>query len=99
MENTLLNGYAFLAFLYAGIVVGLLSDLFFFLRRAKALRRAGNVLDACLALLSACVMEAAFLLVTGGALRLYGFAVIALGAALQQWACRFRICKRIVKRG
>lgn len=99
MENTLLNGYALLAFLYGGIVIGLLSDCFFFLRRIIRSRLMLHLTDALMALLSGGIAEAVFFLVTGGGLRLYGFLLLALGAWLQQKICRFRICKRIVKRG
>ena len=101
IENTLLNGYAFLAFLYAGICGGILYDGFSLLREKLHRKAAGHLLDFLLVLCLGGLVWYVFFLVSGGALRLYGFCVILLGALLQRWVLRlpkWRICKRIVKR-
>ena len=101
MENTLLNGYALLAFLYAGIVAGLVHDLTGLLLSAIHRRLLGFLIDLMLVLALGVLTGGVFYLVTGGALRLYGLILMLLGAMLSRKVFglpRLRICKRIVKR-
>ncbi|MEG1524217.1 MAG: spore cortex biosynthesis protein YabQ [Clostridia bacterium] len=98
MNNTLSQGYALLAFLYAGIVLGILYDVLRVFRLLCKSRFIAHLLDTLFGLLFGLVSMTVFYLVTGGALRVYGFFVMAAGASIQQWAFGWHICKMIVKR-
>ena len=96
--STLTQGYALLLFAYAGIVLGVLYDVARLLRLTATRRITGHLTDGLFVLCAGVVSMAAFYAATGGALRLYGFACMALGAALEQWALGLPICKLIVNR-
>ena len=98
MPDTLSDGYALLAFLYAGIVLGIVYDACRIVRLTARTRLPGTLSDIAFVLAFFALFGGALYLVTGLALRLYAFVVAALGAALQQFAFGRAICKRIVKR-
>ena len=98
MNETLTQGYALLVFLYAGIALGIIYDALRIIRLKFAGRIAGHLLDGVFVCALFLFLGIAFLLATGGELRLYGFLSAAFGAGLQQWAFGRWICKRIVKR-
>lgn len=98
MDNTLLQGYAAAAFLYAGIVLGMCYDVTRILRLVINRRIVTHVTDGLFVLAFAAWAYTAFFLSTKGMIRLYGIVLMCVGAALQQWAFGRPICKRIVKR-
>jgi len=80
MHGTLAQPYSLLAFLYAGCIIGLLTGV---LRAFRLLCRRSAPLvfaDALYALLCAGIAACTFYFAEKGALRFYGFLVIALGA-------------------
>lgn len=99
MPNTLSDGYALLAFLYAGILLGAVYDVCRIVRLTARRRIVRTLSDAVFTLSFFVLFGGTLYLVTGLALRLYAFVVAALGAMLQQFAFGRSICKRIVKRG
>lgn len=96
--STLTQGYALLLFVYAGILLGVLYDAARLLRLTAKKRLTMHLSDGLFALAFGAVSMGAFYVTTGGALRLYGFACMALGMTLQQWAFGRPICKLIVNR-
>lgn len=98
MIDTLLQGYAAAAFFYAGIVLGICYDVLRLFRLIIDTRTATHVSDLLFILLFGAVTYAVFFLATSGVIRAYGLALLAAGAAVQQWAFGRPICKRIVNR-
>lgn len=78
MEQTLTQGYAFLLFFYAGLVIGLgyaLLHLRFVTRRKLLL----HLSDGLFVVLAFLVSMSALRFATGGALRLYALLTLLLG--------------------
>ena len=98
MENTLSQGYSFLAYLYAGIVLALAFDALHIVITLIDRRAVTHICDAVFTLLFLAVVYTVMGLADNGKIRLYGLCSIALGAALSHWAIGRPICKRIVKR-
>lgn len=98
MQNTLSQGYAFLAYLYAGIVLGVGFTALHLLQARIDNRAVTHICDAVFTLLFAVTFYTVAGLADSGAIRLYGVVTLCLGAALQWWAFGRTICKRIVKR-
>ena len=98
MQNTLSQGYAFLAYLYAGVVLGVAFTALRLLQERVNRRAVTHLCDAAFALLFAAIFYTVAGLADSGAIRLYGVVTLCLGAALQWWAFGRTICKRIVKR-
>ncbi len=98
MPNTLSDGYALLAFLYAGIALGVVYDICRIIRLTARRRFLRTLSDGAFVLAFFLLFGGTLYAVTGLSLRLYSFAVAGLGAALQQFAFGRGICKRIVKR-
>lgn len=98
MPVTLSDGYALLAFLYTGIVLGMAYDACRFVRLTAKRKAFRTLSDVAFTVAFLCIFGFAQYTVTGFRLRAYPYLVAALGAALQQFAFGAGICKRIVKR-
>lgn len=98
MQNTLSQGYAFLAYLYAGAALSIVYDVCGMLGALFDNRVVSHLLDAVFVLAFALAAYTAIALADDGAIRLYGFITMASGAVLMHWAFGSAICKRIVKR-
>ena len=98
MDNTLLQGYAAAAFIYAGIALGICYDMTRILRLLFNRRPMTHIADGLFVLAFAAWAYAAFYAATSGVIRLYGLVLMCLGAALEQWSLGRPICKSIVKR-
>lgn len=82
MDSTLLQPYEFSAFLYGGLVLGLLIEGFSRLRALLPNRYFGHAADFLLLLFSGFVVFATFYLVNGGQFRLFGALSITAGVLL-----------------
>ena len=82
MHGTLAQPYSLLAFVYAGCVVGMLTGVLRAFRLFCRSRALLTLADTLYALLCAGTAACAFYFAEMGALRLYGFLCIALGALL-----------------
>ncbi len=91
MSNTLLQPVAFLAMLYCGVWIGLVYDALRFIRRVIKARIVHALCDGIFVLVSFCIIAAGFLTATGGTIRLYLCAAIAIGMLLQQWSIGYLI--------
>lgn len=98
MQNTLLQGYTFLAYLYAGIVLGMAYQALSIVAALLDRRAVTHICDAIFVLAFAIVAYTVIGLADNGVIRLYGLVTMCAGAALQRWAFGDAICKRIVKR-
>ena len=98
MQNTLSQGYTFLAYLYAGIVLGIVYSALCPVMERSGRRAVAHLADAAFVLVFAAVFYAVVGLADSGAIRLYGVLTLCFGAALPWWAFGRAICKRIVKR-
>lgn len=82
MHGTLSQPYSLLAFLYAGCVVGMLTGVLRAFRLFCHSRMLLALADTLYALLCAGTAACVFYFAERGALRLYGFLCIALGALI-----------------
>lgn len=96
-EHIAAQPYVAFAFLYAGIVSGLLYDLLRLMRLMLRGKLSEILFDLLFAAGLGVIMAVALLLATGGRIRLYVFLLAALGFALEQFAV-FGLISRIVYR-
>lgn len=82
MDSTLLQKYEFSAFLYGGLVLGLLFELFSRLNAWMPNRFFTHALDVLAVLLSGIDIAATFYIANGGEFRLFGALAMAAGATL-----------------
>lgn len=82
MHGTHVQPYSLLAFLYAGCIVGMLTGALGAFRLLCRRRLALALADALCAALCCAVTACAFYVAEKGALRLYGFLSIVLGALI-----------------
>ncbi len=85
-EQVAAQPYAALLCLYAGIVCGIVYDLFRLVRRLWRARPVEPVCDALFSAALGAIAAAMLLLATGGRLRLYLFLFAGAGYALEQFA-------------
>ncbi len=96
-EHVSAQPYAALAFLYAGIVSGLLYDILRLVRRILRGKLSEILFDLLFAAGLGVITAVALLLGTGGRIRLYVFLLTALGFALEQFTV-YGMISRIVHR-
>ena len=98
-EQIAAQPYAALTCLYAGIVCGLVYDLFRLIRRLLHARPVEPVCDALFAAAFGAIIAAMLLVTTGGRLRLYLFLLAGAGFALEQFAVCGTISRFVHTRG
>lgn len=96
-EHISAQPYAALAFLYAGILSGLLYDLLRLMRRIIRGKLSEILFDLLFAAGLGVITAVALLLATGGRIRLYVFLLTAVGFALEQFTV-YGLISRIVYR-
>lgn len=84
MATTLTQPAVFLAMLYAGVVMGMVYDLFRMIRRLFCNRIVDAIVDALFVIAALAIAAFAMLIATGGAMRFYSYVGLLTGFALEQ---------------